>query len=139
MRRRPPLATRTDTLFPYTTLFRSRQCIRPRGGLVGEDVVAAQPHCQVSRQLRRCTASCNGIATPNIGDEGRFGRGERHLEVEGQTVFIDSEHGCRIEQRKNIYQVSRSSEPSIIAWVTPAMTGHRPARSEEQTYELQSL
>lgn len=104
-----------------------RLCIRPRGGLVGEDVVAAQPHCQVSRQLRRCTASCNGIATPNIGDEGRFGSGERHLEVEGQTVFIDSEHGCRIEQRKNNYQVSRSSEPSIIAWVTPAMTGHRPA------------
>src|SRR3546814_12645706 len=25
MRRRPPRATRTDTLFPYTTLFRSRK------------------------------------------------------------------------------------------------------------------
>src|SRR3546814_3065272 len=25
MRRRPPRSTRTDTLFPYTTLFRSRQ------------------------------------------------------------------------------------------------------------------
>src|SRR3546814_8031730 len=25
MRRRPPISTRTDTLFPYTTLFRSRQ------------------------------------------------------------------------------------------------------------------
>src|SRR3546814_4984990 len=24
MRRRPPISTRTDTLFPYTTLFRSR-------------------------------------------------------------------------------------------------------------------
>src|SRR3546814_3599582 len=29
MIRRPPRSTRTDTLFPYTTLFRSR---RPRGG-----------------------------------------------------------------------------------------------------------
>src|SRR3546814_2303004 len=28
MRRRPPRSTRTDTLFPYTTLFRShRQCV----------------------------------------------------------------------------------------------------------------
>src|SRR3546814_12011940 len=27
--RRPPRSTRTDTLFPYTTLFRSRRC---RGG-----------------------------------------------------------------------------------------------------------
>src|SRR3546814_4058712 len=29
MRRRPPISTRTVTLFPYTTLFRSRRC---RGG-----------------------------------------------------------------------------------------------------------
>src|SRR3546814_10753938 len=30
MIRRPPRSTRTDTLFPYTTLFRS--CRRPSGG-----------------------------------------------------------------------------------------------------------
>src|SRR3546814_3800170 len=31
MIRRPPRSTRTDTLFPYTTLFRSRYCdLRPR-------------------------------------------------------------------------------------------------------------
>src|SRR3546814_16743495 len=29
--RRPPRATRTDTLFPYTTLFRSRSNARYRG------------------------------------------------------------------------------------------------------------
>src|SRR3546814_9449987 len=29
MIRRPPRSTRTDTLFPYTTLFRSRQRIAP--------------------------------------------------------------------------------------------------------------
>src|SRR3546814_1222815 len=28
MIRRPPRSTRTDTLFPYTTLFRSRLCLR---------------------------------------------------------------------------------------------------------------
>src|SRR3546814_13192033 len=27
MRRRPPRSTRTDTLFPYTTLFRSREAL----------------------------------------------------------------------------------------------------------------
>src|SRR3546814_5294072 len=33
MIRRPPRSTRTDTLFPYTTLFRSQQADRiPRGG-----------------------------------------------------------------------------------------------------------
>src|SRR3546814_20555683 len=29
MIRRPPRSTRTDTLFPYTTLFRSRPCTPP--------------------------------------------------------------------------------------------------------------
>src|SRR3546814_18579913 len=29
MIRRPPRSTRTDTLFPYTTLFRSKPCARP--------------------------------------------------------------------------------------------------------------
>src|SRR3546814_15286407 len=36
MIRRPPRSTRTDTLFPYTTLFRSVRCIRaqPDAGVV---------------------------------------------------------------------------------------------------------
>src|SRR3546814_12098338 len=32
MLRRPPRSTRTDTLFPYTTLFRSRRNHGPGGG-----------------------------------------------------------------------------------------------------------
>src|SRR3546814_4259560 len=31
MRRRPPRSTRTDTLFPYTTLFRSLDVMTPEG------------------------------------------------------------------------------------------------------------
>src|SRR3546814_6491817 len=31
MIRRPPRSTRTDTLFPYTTLFRSRQTVEEEG------------------------------------------------------------------------------------------------------------
>src|SRR3546814_12412807 len=38
MIRRPPRSTRTDTLFPYTTLFRSGQ---PRGARGGREVVLA--------------------------------------------------------------------------------------------------
>src|SRR3546814_14270057 len=39
MIRRPPRSTRTDTLFPYTTLFRSRLVLiqpGPRGNTVGK-------------------------------------------------------------------------------------------------------
>src|SRR3546814_13882206 len=35
MRRRPPRSTRTDTLFPYTTLFRSHEDLRRDGDLRG--------------------------------------------------------------------------------------------------------
>src|SRR3546814_10847841 len=35
MLRRPPRSTRTDTLFPYTTLFRSLVDVRPQGDDVG--------------------------------------------------------------------------------------------------------
>src|SRR3546814_2537639 len=31
MIRRPPISTRTDTLFPYTTLFRASRCASGRG------------------------------------------------------------------------------------------------------------
>src|SRR3546814_4795711 len=39
MIRRPPRSTRTDTLFPYTTLFRS-----PQGGVAGETLSPTQPY-----------------------------------------------------------------------------------------------
>src|SRR3546814_8356479 len=35
MIRRPPRSTRTDTLFPYTTLFRSAMTANPKQALVG--------------------------------------------------------------------------------------------------------
>src|SRR3546814_5228698 len=50
MIRRPPRSTRTDTLFPYTTLFRSRQAkrrgmtasrYREHGTVLGDDGVHA--------------------------------------------------------------------------------------------------
>src|SRR3546814_12093909 len=42
MIRRPPRSTRTDTLFPYTTLFRSGEIVAPlRGGYVGQHRVEA--------------------------------------------------------------------------------------------------
>src|SRR3546814_5426939 len=37
MIRRPPRSTRTDTLFPYTTLFRSMMCEVPSNALMAEE------------------------------------------------------------------------------------------------------
>src|SRR3546814_11093919 len=48
MIRRPPRSTRTDTLFPYTTLFRSRQrmAVAPGCAEMGIDALAhiGEPH-----------------------------------------------------------------------------------------------
>src|SRR3546814_2376668 len=64
MIRRPPRSTRTDTLFPYTTLFRSRDGIgglaqhvldhrdfERLGIIIGRDLDARQGHVLLARRL----------------------------------------------------------------------------------------
>src|SRR3546814_9089843 len=43
MMRRPPISTRTDTLFPYTTLFRSTAAGRPRTSSSRQPVICSAP------------------------------------------------------------------------------------------------
>src|SRR3546814_17816414 len=57
MKRRPPRSTRTDTLFPYTTLFRSRDRARggcPDGGIA--DIVIIPDRARGARRPRRLNA-----------------------------------------------------------------------------------
>src|SRR3546814_1039820 len=51
MIRRPPRSTRTDTLFPYTTLFRSLGDDVPRLGNVGDRHGVLVSHGRESRRL----------------------------------------------------------------------------------------
>src|SRR3546814_4436146 len=51
MLRRPPRSTRTDTLFPYTTLFRSHQRRRERPRLRGEVAAAKDAHAAFLQHL----------------------------------------------------------------------------------------
>src|SRR3546814_16481040 len=48
MIRRPPRSTRTDTLFPYTTLFRSLHLLR----LPADATLTAAPHVMADQQHR---------------------------------------------------------------------------------------
>src|SRR3546814_14573517 len=66
MIRRPPRSTRTDTLFPYTTLFRS---LRQHAAVVDEDPVggpAALAAVELADQLHR-----RAVARRQPGDGGR--------------------------------------------------------------------
>src|SRR3546814_7581745 len=60
MVRRPPRSTRTDTLFPYTTLFRSPQRKRRETAKTGVERAAAK------RQLGPDFCGCGGLAAAHV-------------------------------------------------------------------------
>src|SRR3546814_2509273 len=67
MLRRPPRSTRTDTLFPYTTLFRSpvaRLCC-PEGPVAGARFgsILCEMRWKQARRLRRALQLCTCVST----------------------------------------------------------------------------
>src|SRR3546814_3808302 len=81
MIRRPPRSTRTDTLFPYTTLFRSRTA---RAGVRGAGVDQADDPCHVvqgigdtSSHRRGQTAKALVLTAEVVMDEVQ----RQHVEV----------------------------------------------------------
>src|SRR3546814_21019725 len=58
MIRRPPRSTRTDTLFPYTTLFRSKQI---RGSLAGDGLADNHRARRYVAKYTICPAIAHGL------------------------------------------------------------------------------
>src|SRR3546814_1130187 len=56
MIRRPPISTRTDTLFPYTTLFRSHASVAGRQLAIGSPIYTAQAATLTEGQRARIEA-----------------------------------------------------------------------------------
>src|SRR3546814_15656318 len=99
MIRRPPRSTRTDTLFPYTTLFRSiaRKSGRPRSleleieaRAVGRDDFAEQ-QCATITQLRREMTEL----VPGIGERERIGAFGHFFRSEERRVGKECVRTCR--------------------------------------------
>src|SRR3546814_9200472 len=116
MIRRPPRSTRTDTLFPYTTLFRSD---RARGA--GNDVVE---HI--------------GGPTPESADilgriDDRIGRAVGQARQIEARIEDPDVREARAPAREGNERVGIERQPLVGEQV-----GER-ARSEEHTSELQSL
>src|SRR3546814_3373346 len=110
MIRRPPRSTRTDTLFPYTTLFRSRR---------GPD----QPRCGEARERLNWSDEYfprHPARRRDDRDSGRAGARHRHLPQ-------DDRGGS---ERHPAERVEPEIEPDdAVSYL----------RSEEHTSELQSL
>src|SRR3546814_7043197 len=77
MIRRPPRSTRTDTLFPYTTLCRSAIC-GPAGGSRARPEARSVPPRAVSRWSKRRSSRVPFTAPLRVKDSSSSGRSEEH-------------------------------------------------------------
>src|SRR3546814_6250376 len=84
--RRPPRSTRTDTLFPYTTLFRSR---RIRVGTDGDPIEKRARRALAGRGRIRDRARGHGSCRRRRR-RGRGGRGDRARRSEEHTSELQS-------------------------------------------------
>src|SRR3546814_10428486 len=113
MRRRPPRSTRTDTLFPYTTLFRFGRGRRTR----------RQPDdCRTCREFRPSAAP--PAPRTRRARDGKIGVSAaafaESLRNGARTARADARHQRRLRDRGEGFGIARR-------------------RSEELTSELQSL
>src|SRR3546814_7104469 len=118
MIRRPPMSTRTDTLFPYTTLFRSprhRSAAQSSVPLAEQDATSTQ--CRYGRPDVALEVCKRRRLSPDPGRDKRRRAAHRC----DRNHFSGRRAGRRV--------LHRPTEPD----------GHGEGRSEEHTSELQSL
>src|SRR3546814_17013256 len=109
MTRRPPRSTRTDTLFPYTTLFRSLfgyehllQRLFSEGGRLASAAVAAQSHENLSPVAGHQILSAISNAQLSVsGAIGHMAEGHRQLEFMAQKLGIDPDAFGDVIKRPN--------------------------------------
>src|SRR3546814_4168619 len=92
MNRRTPRATRTDTLFPYTTLFRSVQIDMGAGGLFGNSKILIRGNSTLGRNNQPIFV-IDGVIMDNdiFGGNGRdFGNDLKNLRSEEHTSELQS-------------------------------------------------
>src|SRR3546814_2965883 len=137
MIRRPPRSTRTDTLFPYTTLFRSELAVPVR-----------EPALNLLRDRDRARVGEGAIieagAGDDVGDKVEVGIGQFRRD---QRLPDRIEIGLADVRQ---HQILGMGHPYLVKAVTLAEVGYHvhligggvaadAGRSEEHTSELQSL
>src|SRR3546814_18999826 len=88
--RRTPRATRTDTLFPYTTLFRSHAPLSPRRGSNG-----VRQHAERPQRQGRVHDSMTDFRTVELSDPGIDPTGLRFMRSEERRVGKECVSTCR--------------------------------------------
>src|SRR3546814_2700412 len=137
MIRRPPRSTRTDTLFPYTTLFRSRQTVEEEG--VGGAEAQLAPRQQA-------------LGLVVMGDDpGKLGGGKVGIERQARArqrfrlgaillqALYDPGGAAVLPYDDRRDRFLRLRVPGKAAFTLVVDAERAGLRSEEHTSELQSL
>src|SRR3546814_7029289 len=95
MLRRPPRSTRTDTLFPYTTLFRSKRL----SGLNSCRPTLRQPWVSVTMPTEQGMERGMAVARGMISEEELDSQNEREVVDEARDLVSNLE--LRVQQAKN--------------------------------------
>src|SRR3546814_8587950 len=121
MIRRPPRSTRTDTLFPYTTLFRSVPDGLPQlAGPDGKEVEVAQMFRTHGGKLAPSAFPLQGLTQDARGEWGgrttdgvelRFGRSEEHA-CELQSLMRISYAVFCLQKKKDL---TTTKQANVVA------------------------
>src|SRR3546814_2178339 len=138
MVRRPPRSTRTDTLFPYTTLFRSSIECRKQATLCRDADICRVVIQRLKPRLRPLVCSAN------FHSQSTLGNGRQHLvnrqDHRDRIRTPDALQSRKRKQRRIHDTVRELSQPSVGVSAKRHNPEPRPTmRSEEHTSELQSL
>src|SRR3546814_9196021 len=104
LRRRPPRSTRTDTLFPYTTLFRSEREV----GIEKADDAAVLAHDTAEEQLRLALQRLPQVAVEVRRIGSRVPRSEEHTS-ELQSLMRSSYAVFCSKKKKHIKEQSTNA------------------------------
>src|SRR3546814_2062423 len=127
MIRRPPRSTRTDTLFPYTTLFRSEGVLRAVGRAIGLAPARCKHHAR--RVAGDAIEKAVGREVHAAGLVHRGDPADRPRHHTGLAGIV----------RQAVVAGPRVVEHPLVSPCTRRPCSRQALSSEEHTSELQSL
>src|SRR3546814_7424472 len=135
MIRRLPRSTRTDTLFPYTPLFRSNSPAPPPGGLIQQQRARHAKDSRPAREPRLAAAAGSG-ARPDRRALGRMVPGRARLRSLDAAAggHILQPHERLVAHPRPPFLAGAYGGDAVVAHAVRAAGGER--RSEEHTSEL---
>src|SRR3546814_4544745 len=112
MRRRPPRSTRTDSLFPYTTLFRSRA---GAGAALLDRLAVARPELRVDSSSMATMASIGSAADTLLVTRGNLPRSEEHTSELQSLMRISYAVFCL--KKKNTISHTKRLRTNILIYI----------------------